>query len=102
MRHATRKRLRFLKLVLRNVAGVLLILLGVISGFIPILQGWILILAGISMLKFEGKAELIAKFKRIKWIAPHAKRYDHWKRRVAKRAKRKVKRTGKKIRKRLH
>lgn len=36
--------------LLRMAAGILLILFGVIAGFIPILQGWIFILAGLALL----------------------------------------------------
>lgn len=35
---------------LRLTAGVLLIIAGVISGFLPIIQGWMLILAGLALL----------------------------------------------------
>lgn len=35
--------------------GSLLVLAGVISGFIPILQGWILILAGLSIMAPESE-----------------------------------------------
>jgi hypothetical protein len=38
------------KRLMRIVAGVTLILIGVIAGFIPILQGWIFILAGLALL----------------------------------------------------
>ena len=34
----------------RNVAGMLLILLGVISGFLPILQGWVFIVLGLGLI----------------------------------------------------
>ncbi len=36
--------------VARNIAGVLLILLGVISGFLPILQGWVFIVIGLGLI----------------------------------------------------
>ena len=36
---------------LRNLAGVVLILLGVISGFLPILQGWMFIVLGLSLIE---------------------------------------------------
>jgi hypothetical protein len=42
-----------LKQGLRTVAGVLLILMGVVSGFIPILQGWLFILAGLALLAVD-------------------------------------------------
>jgi len=71
--------------ILRNIAGVFLILLGIVSGFVPILQGWIFILVGISLLKFPGKDKLIRRFKRLRWIRPFAERYDRLKNRVKKR-----------------
>ena len=42
---------RHLVQVLRNIAGLLLILFGVISGFLPILQGWMFIVIGLSLIK---------------------------------------------------
>ena len=36
--------------VARNIAGVLLILLGVVSGFLPILQGWVFIVIGLGLI----------------------------------------------------
>jgi uncharacterized membrane protein YbaN (DUF454 family) len=42
-----------LKKGLRTAAGFLLILLGVISGFIPVLQGWMFILAGLALLAVD-------------------------------------------------
>jgi hypothetical protein len=35
---------------LRLIAGILLIITGVISGFLPIIQGWMLILAGLALI----------------------------------------------------
>ena len=35
---------------LRIIAGVLLIIAGIISGFLPVVQGWLLILAGLALL----------------------------------------------------
>jgi predicted tellurium resistance membrane protein TerC len=40
-----------LKKIGRITGGILLILLGIIGGFIPILQGWMFILAGLYLLK---------------------------------------------------
>ena len=40
---------------IRITAGVVLILAGVVGGFIPILQGWVFILAGISLLSPESR-----------------------------------------------
>ena len=43
---------------LRNVAGVLLIVLGVISGFLPILQGWVFIVLGLGLIEHPLKHRL--------------------------------------------
>lgn len=45
--------------VLRNIAAVLLLLVGVIGGFIPILQGWIFIVAAFAVADFERKHALM-------------------------------------------
>lgn len=37
----------------RVVCAVILILIGIISGFIPILQGWIFIVAGLALLGYK-------------------------------------------------
>jgi uncharacterized membrane protein YbaN (DUF454 family) len=39
--------------IARLSAGSVLILVGVIGGFIPVLQGWVFILAGLSVLAQE-------------------------------------------------
>lgn len=38
------------KKILRQIAGWTLIVLGIISGAIPVIQGWILILLGLTLL----------------------------------------------------
>ena len=40
---------------LKKVLGIFLILIGIISGFIPIIQGWIFVLAGLLLLGFTRK-----------------------------------------------
>ncbi|HNW92596.1 MAG TPA: PGPGW domain-containing protein [bacterium] len=35
---------------LRVTGGILLIIAGIVSGFLPIVQGWLLILAGLALL----------------------------------------------------
>lgn len=47
-----------LVLGLRNVAGVLLIVLGLISGFLPILQGWVFIVLGLGLIQHPLKHRL--------------------------------------------
>ena len=39
--------------IARLSAGSLLILIGVIGGFIPVFQGWVFVLAGLSVLAQE-------------------------------------------------
>ena len=46
-RHAVR--------VFRLVAGSILLIIGVIGGFIPVLQGWIFILLGLSIIAPESE-----------------------------------------------
>jgi Flp pilus assembly protein TadB len=41
------------KRVLRISLGVLLLILGVIGGFLPVLQGWVFILAGLAVLSVD-------------------------------------------------
>ena len=43
---------------LRNAAGVLLILLGIVSGFLPILQGWLFIVIGLGLIEHPLKLRL--------------------------------------------
>ena len=44
-----------MKKIIRNVIAILLILIGVIGGFIPILQGWIFVLTGYIILDYKKK-----------------------------------------------
>ena len=43
---------------LRNIAGLALILLGIISGFLPILQGWLFIVIGLGLIEHPLKLRL--------------------------------------------
>jgi len=58
-----------LVLGLRNVAGVLLIVLGVISGFLPILQGWVFIVLGLGLIQHPFKHRLHG------WLSRRSKAY---------------------------
>ena len=51
--------------LLKKIAGVALIIMGVISAFIPIIQGWIFVVAGLLLLgvKKETIKGWIEKFK---------------------------------------
>ncbi|OHD14874.1 MAG: hypothetical protein A2086_13225 [Spirochaetes bacterium GWD1_27_9] len=50
-----------LKKILRNIFGVICLIIGVIGGFIPFLQGWIFVLIGFLLLDFAKKEEWEAK-----------------------------------------
>ena len=58
-----------LVLGLRNVAGVLLIVLGLISGFLPILQGWVFIVLGLGLIQHPLKHRLHV------WLSRRSKAY---------------------------
>jgi len=62
------------KKLLRNVGGACLIVVGVAGLFLPFLQGVLLILAGVAMLDFEGKQEMIERFRE----SPPAQRLIGW------------------------
>jgi hypothetical protein len=53
---------------LRWSGGILLILLGIAGGFIPVLQGWVLILAGLAVIapEYPPAARLLAQL-RARW-----------------------------------
>ena len=55
--------------VVRNVAGIVLILLGVISGFLPILQGWVFIVLGLGLIDHP------LKHRAHGWLAHRSKAY---------------------------
>jgi hypothetical protein len=66
------------KKLLRNVGGSCLIVVGVAGLFLPFLQGILLILAGVAMLDFEGKEEMIERLRE----SPPAQRVIGWWRRL--------------------
>jgi len=49
--------------ILRNVIGAICIAIGIIGGFIPVLQGWMFILAGLLLIDWPGRAWLLAKLR---------------------------------------
>ncbi len=55
---------RLWRRILRNAIGVVCILIGIIGGFIPILQGWMFILAGLLLIDWPGRAWLLARMRR--------------------------------------
>lgn len=54
---------RTAKLWLKRTAGVILILLGVVSGLVPVVQGWLLILIGLYLLEVDWVKGWIEKLK---------------------------------------
>lgn len=48
--------------VLRNIAAVILLLIGIVGGFIPILQGWVFVIAAFAVADFERKHALMRWF----------------------------------------
>ncbi|HEX9638135.1 MAG TPA: PGPGW domain-containing protein [Acidobacteriota bacterium] len=62
--------MRLLKKSIRTVGGFALLGIGVIGGFIPVLQGWVFILAGLALLAVDYhwarriKQWALAKFQR--------------------------------------
>jgi hypothetical protein len=60
------------QLIFDWVSGLLLIVIGVIGGFVPILQGWVFILAGLAILS---KHSPLARrwFDRVKQMARKAR-----------------------------
>ena len=65
-----------IKKIIRNLAGAILILLGVLGLFLPFLQGFLLIFLGFGLLDFKGKKELVLKIKQTRLIRPIATWYD--------------------------
>ena len=55
-----------MKKIARNIAGTLLLLLGVVGIFLPLLQGFLFIALGIGMLDFERKTWVLARTRR--WL----------------------------------
>ena len=60
---------RIVKAWLRNSAGILLIILGIIAGPIPIVQGWVFVVLGISVIEHPWKHRLHA------WLAQRFQLY---------------------------
>jgi len=57
--------------IARLSIGSLLIVLGVISGFVPVLQGWIFVLGGLSLLAQESdRARLLLERVRDRFQGP--------------------------------
>lgn len=54
---------RLWRRILRNAVGILCIAFGIIGGFIPILQGWMFILAGLLLIDWPGRRWLLAKMR---------------------------------------
>lgn len=56
----------FMKLALKKILGVVLIIMGIIGLFVPILQGIALIIVGIVLLEYEPLTEFMRSLKE-KW-----------------------------------
>ncbi|MGB9626272.1 MAG: hypothetical protein ACPMAQ_15570 [Phycisphaerae bacterium] len=57
---------RLWRRILRNAIGVLCIAIGIVGGFIPVLQGWMFILAGLLLIDWPGRRWLLAKMRKTK------------------------------------
>ena len=55
--------------VARNVAGGLLIVVGIILLPVPILSGWALIIPGVILLDIPGKRQFFMRLEKTKWIS---------------------------------
>ena len=64
---------RQIQRAVRIVGGSLLLLIGVIGGFVPVLQGWIFVIAGLTLLAPESKRARRA----LDWAKAKVKRGDH-------------------------
>jgi len=58
-----------LRSVWRNVAGGMLIVVGLILLPVPILSGWALIIPGVILLDIPGKRELFERLEKTRWIS---------------------------------
>jgi len=56
-------------IVLRNVAGGILILVGIVLLPVPILSGWALIIPGIILLDIPGKREFFERLEKTRFIS---------------------------------
>lgn len=54
--------------ILRNIGGAILIAVGIVGLFLPILQGIVLIIAGIALLEFDGKEALTRRGRGHPWV----------------------------------
>ncbi len=57
---------RLWRRILRNLIGGLCIIIGIIGGFVPILQGWMFILAGLLLIDWPGRKRLLARVRQTK------------------------------------
>jgi uncharacterized membrane protein YbaN (DUF454 family) len=56
------------KKIIRNVIGTILVILGIIGLFLPILQGVFLIFLGIAVMDFNKKEAYLAKLKQNRYL----------------------------------
>ncbi|MEY4672638.1 MAG: hypothetical protein RL148_422 [Planctomycetota bacterium] len=62
-----------LKRAIRNVSGVLLVLLGVVGLFVPVMQGVLFLVLGLALIdlpvKHRAHEALKARFRAYRWVA---------------------------------
>jgi hypothetical protein len=76
----TKKQRSPLVRVLRNVGGILLLLLGIVGLFLPVLQGWLFIVLGLGLIDLPIKHRLHQRAKRWRWYRWISERYMRFKR----------------------
>jgi len=57
-----------LKKLIKNIVGIILILVGIIGLFLPIIQGILLIVLGVAFLDFSKKDHLLAKIRQNRYL----------------------------------
>lgn len=55
---------RLWRRIVRNAIGAVCICIGIIGGFIPVLQGWMFILAGLLLIDWPGRRWLLERSRR--------------------------------------
>lgn len=71
--------LQILTSTARNIAGITLILVGLVLWLTPIVPGGALMIPGIIMLNFPGKTRLFKRLEKTKWISSLLERHKTFK-----------------------
>lgn len=62
-----------LKRLLRNIAGIVLVLLGIVGLFVPVMQGLLFLVLGLALIdlpvKHRAHEALKARFRAYRWVA---------------------------------